>query len=295
MTIEVSIADWVCQPSHLIDLRKRVAPCAIGGSSEYSDCHSLTPAPGLLRRAACADTVRGIDAMSAINKRPHRYAGLSIEDRADARRRDFVTAGIELMGTVGLRQTRIKDLCETAGLTTRYFYESFGDLEELAVAVVQKTAVDTALRVFAAMLTATEAKLRFRRGAQEFTRILEEAPGVARILLVETAAAGGKLAEWRSRVLTGGANLALDLISATRDDAQIAVLVEQWTREFMAGAEVARDLSTARDPRAVLFTGALSEFAVAWIEHRIDMTAGEAADYLAEFAESLLAPSLPAR
>lgn len=234
------------------------------------------------------------EGVSAIQKRPHRYTGLSIEERADARRRDFIDAGIELMGTVGLRQTRIKDLCDKAGLTTRYFYESFTDLEELAEAVVQKVALDAGLRVVAAMLTSPERGLRFHRGAQEFARILDESPTTGRIMLVETAREGGKLAEWRSRILTGGANLALEALSTNSDDPQIAVLLEKWTQEFVTGAEVAGESPTSRDPRAVMFVGALSEFAVAWLEGRIDMTPSEVADYLAEFAQTLLARSLPA-
>ncbi|MBO2455977.1 TetR/AcrR family transcriptional regulator [Actinomadura sp. LCR2-06] len=44
-------------------------------------------------------------------------------------------AGLELFGTAGYADTTIEALCERAGLTKRYFYESFTDREALLRAV----------------------------------------------------------------------------------------------------------------------------------------------------------------
>ena len=56
-----------------------------------------------------------------------RYAGADSEERRTRRRADLLTAGIELFGTDGFPPVPIKRICDRAGLTQRYFYESFPD------------------------------------------------------------------------------------------------------------------------------------------------------------------------
>jgi len=65
------------------------------------------------------------------------YAGLAAEDRVAARRARFVAAGIELFGTQGFRGATVRGACAAAGLTDRYFYESFPGLEALLLEVFE--------------------------------------------------------------------------------------------------------------------------------------------------------------
>lgn len=58
-----------------------------------------------------------------------------MEDRVAARRARFIEAGIELFGTQGFRGATVRGICAAAGLTDRYFYESFSTLEALLAAV----------------------------------------------------------------------------------------------------------------------------------------------------------------
>ena len=67
------------------------------------------------------------------SRRP--YGGVSADDRLAERRRRLLDAGLELIGTQGIAATTIADVCEQAGLTKRYFYESFATIAELAGAV----------------------------------------------------------------------------------------------------------------------------------------------------------------
>jgi AcrR family transcriptional regulator len=62
------------------------------------------------------------------------YAGRDAEGRARERRRRFIDAGLSCFGTQGYAATTIKQLCTEAGLTERYFYESFASREALFVA-----------------------------------------------------------------------------------------------------------------------------------------------------------------
>jgi AcrR family transcriptional regulator len=59
------------------------------------------------------------------------YGGLTPEDRVAARRARFIETGIELFGSQGFRAATVRGVCAAAGLTDRYFYESFDSLEAL--------------------------------------------------------------------------------------------------------------------------------------------------------------------
>jgi AcrR family transcriptional regulator len=61
------------------------------------------------------------------------YRGLSSEERRAQRRSQLIQAAIEVYGESGYRQATIKAVCAAAGLTERYFYESFANSEELLV------------------------------------------------------------------------------------------------------------------------------------------------------------------
>ncbi len=119
------------------------------------------------------------------------YAGLAMEDRVAARRARFIGAGVELFGTQGFRGATVRGVCAAAGLTDRYFYESFPTLEALLAAVY------TSLREgFATRLTQESlASEGWRGDAAAIERQVTAAyelwfdtvrdPRFARILLVE--------------------------------------------------------------------------------------------------------------
>jgi len=67
---------------------------------------------------------------------PRPYAGETPEVRRERRRRRFIDSGKTLFGTLGYRKTTVRGLCAHAGLTDRYFYESFASLEDLLAAAV---------------------------------------------------------------------------------------------------------------------------------------------------------------
>lgn len=68
-----------------------------------------------------------------INKR--NYGGLDANERESARRMQLIEAGIEAFGSIGYSNTSIKMVCEAAGLTGRYFYESFDNKETFLIEV----------------------------------------------------------------------------------------------------------------------------------------------------------------
>src|SRR3954447_8802688 len=80
-----------------------------------------------------------IAAMATRTRAPSRsYGGVSADDRVAARRAKLLDAGLELFGTRGYRATGVKDICRAAGVTARYFYESFTNTAELFLAVFDR-------------------------------------------------------------------------------------------------------------------------------------------------------------
>lgn len=59
------------------------------------------------------------------------FKGLSLSERKEVRREKLIEAGIEAYGTQGFFSVTVKDVCNEAKLTERYFYESFKKSEDL--------------------------------------------------------------------------------------------------------------------------------------------------------------------
>src|SRR6201988_5559819 len=69
--------------------------------------------------------------------RARNYAGLSADERRLAGRERLIEGAIRAYGELGYRNTTVKAVCEAAGLTERYFYESFANSEALLVAAFE--------------------------------------------------------------------------------------------------------------------------------------------------------------
>jgi AcrR family transcriptional regulator len=81
------------------------------------------------------------------------YGGVSARARVAARRDRLLAAGLELFGTQGYLHTTIDQVCAEAGLTKRYFYESFRSCEDLLGALVRSLWVEAAQRGMTAVET----------------------------------------------------------------------------------------------------------------------------------------------
>lgn len=128
-------------------------------------------------------------------KTPSRpYRGVSADDRVAARRERFVAAGLELFGTRGFAGAGVKDVCREAGLTDRYFYESFRDNRALLIAVFDRVTDELFAAVAEAVVAVEpqpEPQLRAAIGA--FIGALADDPRAPRVVFSEAAAAGGEV------------------------------------------------------------------------------------------------------
>ena len=66
------------------------------------------------------------------------YRGASPHQRVEQRRARLVDAGIDVFGTIGYHAATIEHICARAGLSKRYFYESFPDSEALLLACYER-------------------------------------------------------------------------------------------------------------------------------------------------------------
>ena len=114
------------------------------------------------------------------------YGGLGPEQRAAARRARLIEAGIASFGSQGLRATTVRGVCAEAGLTDRYFYESFDSLEALLEACyeVLLDRLRAALQGAAAAVEGRGVEARFRAGYGAWFDFIAD-PLAARIMLAE--------------------------------------------------------------------------------------------------------------
>ncbi|GAA3231861.1 TetR/AcrR family transcriptional regulator [Actinocorallia longicatena] len=63
------------------------------------------------------------------------YRGRSPEERTTERRERLLAAGLDLWGELGWSGVTVRGVCARAGLTDRYFYESYADRDALLLAV----------------------------------------------------------------------------------------------------------------------------------------------------------------
>jgi len=117
-----------------------------------------------------------------------RYGGLSGADRIAERRRRFVAAGLDLMGTKGIPATTLRGVAERAGLAARYFAESFPSIEDLHIAVFDDIVAELEERGLAAIAdTDGGPRARSRAALAVLTDIVLTDQRKGRVILIESA------------------------------------------------------------------------------------------------------------
>jgi AcrR family transcriptional regulator len=114
-------------------------------------------------------------------------AKLPAERRAERRAR-LLAAGLEAFGGQGYAAASIEQLCATAGVSTRNFYEEFESREALLIAL-HDDLNDRALQAVVAAianLPETDLEGRAREGVEAYFRVMTSDRRWARIALVES-------------------------------------------------------------------------------------------------------------
>lgn len=114
------------------------------------------------------------------------YAGKDAGTRQSERREKLIVAAIHLIGRQGYAQTSIDAVCREAGLTKRYFYESFSSSDELLIAAFQTAS----RRWLEALLSAVaphrgDAPALVRAGVEAVFGFVRHHPDEARLILID--------------------------------------------------------------------------------------------------------------
>lgn len=192
---------------------------------------------------------------------PRAYGGESHEQRVQKRRDQFIAAGKHLFGSMGYRRTTVRGLCKEAGLTDRYFYESFSTIEDLLVAVYEKLVMDMQLAIVGSLAQAeadTDPGVWIDRGLDAFFAAVEDAEA-ARIVWLEVLGVSPAVDAVYVRTLKQFADMMLALVREAFPywpvDAQTAPVVAMGL--IGAASESAKNwmMSGYSEPRSTMVRG----------------------------------------
>lgn len=117
---------------------------------------------------------------------PRRYRGASAEQRQQERRERLLDAGLTVFGEAGYHAATVRGICQVAGLTERYFYESFANSEDLLCAVYEQVLATQRERMLAAIAAAAPKQdAMIRAGLKAFLAYIRECPAAARVQFLE--------------------------------------------------------------------------------------------------------------
>lgn len=136
-----------------------------------------------------------------------RYSGLNASERTRQRREALLDAALELFASQGYPATSVKQLCRQAGLTERYFYESFRDRHACLVALYDELVDRLRAATVAALDDELEANAVTRRGLSAFVEHLTADTRRARVILLEVVGVSAELENRRHAVLREFAEL----------------------------------------------------------------------------------------
>ena len=117
------------------------------------------------------------------------WGGMTTAEREQRRREQLLEAGLEVFGVRGWYGTTVLDLCRTAKLSQRYFYDHFAGREALFLALVDRIAEDVEALVRVA--STAEGRTPAQRTEGVLTALAEyftADPRIVRVALVESFA-----------------------------------------------------------------------------------------------------------
>ena len=180
------------------------------------------------------------------------YRGVSAEQRRTTRRARLIEAGLDVLGDNGLAGLTMTAVTTKAGLTERYFYESFKDRDALLGAIFDAALREMDEAMFAALDAAPPDLLeRCRAAAGAMIAVLTDDPRKAR--LHAEAAGSQTLAERRAMAIVAHADL----------------LAEQM-RELRGLDRKEQQAPLRLAPRVLM--GGLSDAILGWLDGTLEMS-----------------------
>jgi AcrR family transcriptional regulator len=113
------------------------------------------------------------------------WKGRTLEERSAERRNRLVEAAVELLGTAGASAVTLRAVCGAAGLSLRFFYESFTNSDELILAAYDVTLMRMRDAVESASAASDDVRDQIHARLEAAVDLVETDPRVGRILFRE--------------------------------------------------------------------------------------------------------------
>ncbi len=188
------------------------------------------------------------------------YGGVAAVDRAAARRERLLDAALAVVGAEGWAGVSVRRVCAAAGLTSRYFYESFPDRDALVLALFDAVSVEAMQLVLGAVgVSDDDALSKARAAIGAFVGLVDDDARKAQVLFAyesalserrfETARAWAQLVAVQGREFYGMVDGAEAVIatSAAMLAGGLAQTLLDWTERGAAVEQCGSDREL-RDP-----------------------------------------------
>jgi len=182
------------------------------------------------------------------------YRGMSAEERAAERRGRLLEATLAVWADPELRTT-MTAVCAEAGLSERYFYESFAGLDEALTAVLDAIAAEIETVTMAAVEAAgDDPSARVYASVRAFVQLLVDDPRKGRVAIIEAASIPA-LRQRRTELLRYLAHR-----SAEEARTHLGLVTRGGRGDEFAG---------------LLFIGGMAELVTAWLDGALEATPEE--------------------
>ncbi|WP_183096243.1 TetR/AcrR family transcriptional regulator [Nocardioides stalactiti] len=203
---------------------------------------------------------------------PRKYGGKSAEQRRAERRTQLVDAAVEIWQEQGWAAVTMRGVCAQAGLTDRYFYESFTDRDALLGTVWDQQRDETLAMMYVALA---------EQGDGDALDLLNAVlVKVVRHIADEPA---------RAQIIFGDHAGSVVLEQRRRDTLQMATdLMIEMGRQFLRDDVDERALRI----NTLLGIGGFVELMLAWRSGLVESGTDEIVEHLAAVGAALAAPFL---
>lgn len=196
------------------------------------------------------------------------YRGVEAADRVAARRRRFLEAGLDILGSDSdLSELTVRGICKQAGFALRYFYESFTDKDDLVAAVFDWVIADIAATTQAAV-AAAPLKEQSRAGMANIVRTIAADSRVGRLLF--------------------SSQLSNPVVLRKRAESFALMTMLTFQHASTLGA---RDNDRTK-AAAHFVVGGVTQMIAAWLAGDITLDTDELVDQLAMMVDALAIPEL---
>ena len=197
------------------------------------------------------------------------YRGVEAADRLAERRARLLQAGLDILGSDSdLSDLTVRGICRQAGVTARYFYESFTDKDDFVASVYDSVIADIAAGTQAAVAAAPP-KQQNRAAMANIVRTIADDPRVGR-LLFNSLLANSVLV--RKRKEAGGV---------------LATLYGQDVGSALGVQESERSKATAH-----FAVAGVAQTLSAWLDGDVEFEHDQLIDQLAAILDALTDPEL---